>query len=328
MTNQDSVVDVEVIICCYTTKRWRDLCTGIQAALDQTYPVRRVVVVVDYNIDLHERVGAEFPDDRVLVTCNVHEQGLSGARNSGIECSDAAVVAFLDDDACPEPTWLAELMAPFTDPQVVVTGGFARPRWPQSRPAWFPPEFDWVVGCTYRGMPETSEVVRNVHGATMAFRRRVFDEVGGFIEGVGRVGTLPKGCEETELCIRISQQNSHARVVFVPTSVVLHSVSDDRVRPKYFFSRCWAEGLSKAAISRLIGATDATAAERSYVGVTLVRGVRQNLADAIRGNPGAAARAGMIAAGLAVTTGGYLAGLVSAAKPRSLLRSERVDRSG
>ena len=60
-----------------------------------------------------------------------------------------------------------------------------------------------MVGCSYTGLPTRRADVRNVIGAAMAFRREAFTLAGTFSDLVGRVGTTPTGCEETELCIRL-----------------------------------------------------------------------------------------------------------------------------
>ena len=64
----------------------------------------------------------------------------------------------------------------------------------------------------------------------------------------------PLGCEETELCIRARQTFARAgekiRIVFEPRAEVDHRVSHDRVEWAYLRRRSWAEGLSKAAVSR------------------------------------------------------------------------------
>ena len=59
---------------------------------------------------------------------------------------------------------------------------------PASRPGWFPDEFDWVVGCTYQGTRTTPGPVRNMLGANMSFRTAELRQIGGFREGIGRVG--------------------------------------------------------------------------------------------------------------------------------------------
>jgi GT2 family glycosyltransferase len=315
-TSHDIVARTDVVICCYTERRWGDLCDGVRAVGTQTARPARVLVVVDHNDTLLARATRELPalsDIPVSVIANARRQGLSGARNTAIDASSADFIAFLDDDACPDPAWLAHLAAPFADAdEVWATGGRAAPVWPADRPVWFPPEFDWVVGCTYRGMPTELADVRNVHGASMMFRAEVFARVGGFAEDVGRVGTVPNGCEETELCIRLRQAIPSARVVYTPASVVAHRVSDDRVEIRYFLRRCRAEGSSKAAIARLIGATDATATERSYVTDTLAHAVLNGIRDGLRGHAAALSRVAMVLLGLAATTFGYVVATAAA----------------
>ena len=117
----------------------------------------------------------------------------SPARNTGVALATGAVVAFIDDDAVADTDWLKYLGAAYAHDGVLGVGGAIEPAWQHGRPAWFPAEFDWVVGCTYRGVPEFAGPVRNLIGANMSLRREVFDVVGGFNEGVGRVGAVPLG---------------------------------------------------------------------------------------------------------------------------------------
>jgi GT2 family glycosyltransferase len=194
---------VGVVICCYTERRWPEIVAAVGSVRAQTRPADSLTVVVDHNPVLLERVRAHFP--RVTVVPNRHRRGLSGARNTGMEHSADDVVAFLDDDAAAAPGWLDALVAEYADPRVVAAGGRIDPHWTGGRPGWFPPEFDWVVGCSYRGQPDERAVVRNVIGANMSFRRAPALDAGGFGEDLGRgAGALPLGCEETELCIRLA----------------------------------------------------------------------------------------------------------------------------
>ena len=297
-----------VVICAYTERRWANLIAAVRSVGAQTAGALECIVVVDHNPALLAMARRRFPE--AVVVPNTERRGLSGARNTGAGRSLGDVVAFLDDDAAAEPDWLAQLLRPYADPRVIGTSGVALAEWARTRPAWFPREFDWVVGCSYRGLPEEEASVRNVMGAAMSFRRDVFDRVGWFSVDVGRVGAVPLGCEETEFSIRALQRIDGARLVHVPTARVHHSVGAERARIRYFVRRCYAEGISKAAVARVVGASSATATERRYATRVLPSGFAGGLARTARGDIGGLARSGMIAAGLAVTTAGYVAGRV------------------
>lgn len=302
--------DISVIICAHTEKRWQDLNDAIASVQQQTLPPKEIIVVVDHNKDLFERVREHISG--VLAIENTEPQGLSGARNSGIALAQGQIIAFLDDDAIAAPDWLLALTQGYTDaPQVMGTGGAVTPLWLQTRPSWFPEEFYWVVGCTYRGMPETDAPIRNPIGANMSLRREVFEKVGGFRNGIGRIGSWPVGCEETELCIRAKQHWSEGIFLYHSAAQVLHRVPQKRTTWGYFCSRCYAEGLSKAAITRYVGAKDSLAAERSYTQRILPKGVTDGIRAALfHGDAYGLARACAIIGGLMATAVGYLVGTI------------------
>jgi hypothetical protein len=172
-------------------------------------------------------------------------------------------------------------------------------------------------------MPETTGPQRNMIGANMSFRATVFARTGHFRSGIGRVGTKPYGGEETELCIRAMQSIPGSIILYEPAASVQHSVPQNRATWRYYLSRCYAEGQSKALISRLVGASDGLASERSYTMRVLPRGVLRGLADAITGDVAGLARAAAIVAGLGVTAAGYAMGAVSQrGDPRPLMHPQ------
>jgi GT2 family glycosyltransferase len=279
----------------------------------QRLPAQEIIVVIDHNPALLARTEQQINDVKVIA--NHQPRGLSGARNSGIATAQGDIIAFMDEDALADEGWLEQLSQGFQDSQVMGVGGAILPLWPDGRPGWFPAEFDWVVGCTYRGMPEEARPVRNLIGCNMAFRREIFSQVGDFRHGIGRIGTLPVGCEETELCIRLRQQKPGSILLYQPAAKVQHRVSPNRATWKYFHSRCYAEGLSKALVARLVGAGDGLASERSYTLRTLPLGVLNGLAGTLtRRNPSGLSSAAAISSGLAVTTFGYLKGTLFSRK--------------
>ena len=301
-----SQVRTSVIICAYTLDRWQDLLSAVASVTAQQPPPAEIVIVVDHEPVLQKRLATAV-DARVRVIANDETRGLSGARNAGVRATTGDIVVFLDDDAQARPGWLASLLSSY-GPDVMAVGGSALPRWDRGRPTWFPEEFDWVVGCTYRGSPEVQADVRNMLGANMSFMRAALEAAGGFEARLGRVGTLPAGGEETELCIRARRALPGMRIVLAPSSVVDHRVPATRGRLAYFVGRCFGEGRSKAIIVGLSGREAGLATERDYVRRVLPRGVLRGLREFVLVDRDGGRRAVAIIVGLAVTTAGYLTG--------------------
>jgi GT2 family glycosyltransferase len=148
------------------------------------YPAFEVVVVTDP--EGGAAVAAAKLDDAVtLVPFDV--ANISAARNAGIGRAAGEIVAFIDDDAAPEPTWLSHLVAPFEDPQVAAVGGFVRGRNGISF-QWKARQVDQAGRATPLEVDETRaslpqpEAGRAVktEGTNMAVRRDVLAALGGF----------------------------------------------------------------------------------------------------------------------------------------------------
>jgi hypothetical protein len=142
----------------------------------------------------------------------------------------------------------------------------------------------------------------------MSMRTAAALAAGGFNSVVGRIGTRPRGCEETELAIRLTAAQPGSQVLYVPDSAVDHHVPRQRVRVRYFVSRCWQEGRSKADVVMLAGSRAGLERERRQVAVVIPAAIRGDVRSALRGNLAGLARAATAVAGLAVTTAGYLTG--------------------
>ncbi len=304
--NDSAFPSISVLICAYTLDRLDVLSQAIESVKAQSRPAHEIVLTIDHSPQLLAEAERRWPDLKLVE--NHEEQGLSGARNSGVAACSGEVVAFLDDDALASPQWLARLAEAYRDPAVQGAGGAVHPAWVEGKPAWFPPEFDWVVGCTHSGMPKQRQAVRNLVGANMSLRREALLEVGGFRHELGRVGTIPAGCEETDLCIRVGRRWPEGKILYDPEAAVDHFVPPARGTREYFRSRCRGEGRSKAVLAGLVGSDSGLEAERSYVRRTLPLGVLRGLGDALRGDLGGLSRAAAIVTGLLTTTAGYLSG--------------------
>jgi len=320
-------MNISVIICAYNAKRWDTLVATITSVQQQSLPPYEIIQVVDNNPELAVRIRAQFSGIQVVE--NTGPCGLSHARNVGIVHSSGEIVAFIDDDAIADTHWLSQMAACYSDERVVGVGGHVTAMWPGGPPIWFPTEFAWVVGCSYRGLPSQIAPVRNFIGCNMSFRREALMAVSGFSSELGRVGAHPVGCEETELCIRVQRYWSNGVLLYEPAAQVQHIIAESRKDLRYFLTRCFFEGRSKAKVAQLVGASDGLSSERSYTMRVLPSGVLIGLRDTIvQRNLRGIAHSGAILAGLACAAAGYFTGIIgqreSEAVPLPTLQESEV----
>ena len=169
-------ISVSVVICAYTEKRWDLLKRAVDSVMEQSYPVYELILCIDHNAELAEECRKLWESAGgqssvpILVLENEYEGRLGSARNTGVEHASGDVIAFLDDDASADTDWLAFLTAPYQRPEVVAVGGAPLPVYETHRPAWFPPQLDWVFGCYYDGLPSELSPVDRLIGASMSPR--------------------------------------------------------------------------------------------------------------------------------------------------------------
>ena len=305
MTNSYHSPTVSVIIAAFSMRRWEDLWDAVASIHAQTVPVVETIIVVDHNPRLLARAQHELHDVTVLANSGV--QGASAARNTGVAASHGEFVAFLDDDAVASPDWLKALLSHFDDTSVVGVGGRLDPLWETSRPRWFPPEFDWVIGASYLGMPEIAEPVRNVWSNNMVIRRQIFDMVGGFRDDIGKVGKRSRP-EDTDLCLRAAARNEDGTWIYEPSGAAGHRVPIERTTIRYFAYRCFNEGWGKAALAVLNGMGKSISAERYYTRRVLPTALARGMGETCRGNPSGGLRSVAILAGFFMVITGFVVG--------------------
>lgn len=307
----DIAPKVSVVICAYTEKRWDDIREAVQSLRDQVLNAE-IVLVVDHNEALLERAQKQFDDIKVVP--NHYERGLSGGRNTGVESSSGALIGFLDDDAVAAPDWVSRLAQVCQEPDILGASARVEPIWLGARPRWLPDEFLWVVGCSYRGLAAEKSEVRNAFGGAMLLTREALEGAGGFNTMLGRKGSFPLSCEETEFCVRARRVFENGKFILEPKAVIYHKIPAERLTWTYFRLRCFAEGISKAIVASASQEKGFMATERRYVLGALATGVMLGVRDALLLDVGGLQRAWAIVLGLSSASVGFAIGKLQMAR--------------
>jgi glycosyltransferase involved in cell wall biosynthesis len=301
-----------VVVAAWHLDSKADLEACVAALGRQTLAPHEVIVVIDHNPELAAWARAALGAATVLE--NQYERGIVGARNTGSEQASGEVVAFTDDDAAADPDWLEHLALAFAEETTIGVGGELVPDWQGPEPRWYPPEFYWVFGCSYRGLPTELAPIRNPIGANMAVRREALEAIGGFSAGVtprelkhgDAVVSGGHALDDTRLGIAVGRAFPGKRWLHQPAARVRHKVPSTRASFRYLLIRGFEEGEGKAALAEKVGADSGLESERRHLFVTIPRGFALGFGDLLRGDRYGPARSLALVAGVAATAAGFL----------------------
>jgi len=241
-----------VIVC--TRNRSTFLGEVCQEIVRVEYPRKswELLIVDNGSTDDTVQVARKIVGDHPSLVRVVQEPqtGLSIARNRGIREAKGEIIAFIDDDAFPDPPWLETLVGALAEPGVMCAGGPVDPMFQGDTelPDWFIGRFLPYLTVFDRG-PAPVELRFNEYprGANIAYRREVFERYGVFSPHLGRKGTKLLSCEETEHCLRI--ERGGGRIRYVPQARVRHLTVAERITPDWMAKRFRAQGQSEAIVN-------------------------------------------------------------------------------
>jgi len=245
-------MDVSVVICTYSFDMFDAFRESVDSILNQTYDDIELVLVVDGNDALYERIVEEYGDlESVTIHLNDENLGLSGSRNNALEYVTGDVVALIDDDAVADPDWIAELVSVYEQGDAIAVGGRMVADWVAGKPEFLPAEFYWLIGVTHKGFAADGDEVRNTFGSNISFKRSVLEELGGFEPAVGRQGDNKLQAHETEFCTRMRREYGQG-VIYNANAIVAHKVFEFRTDKRWLAKRAFWQGYSKRALEVLV----------------------------------------------------------------------------
>jgi glycosyltransferase involved in cell wall biosynthesis len=171
-------------------------------------------------------------------------QGLSNARNAGIHEAHGEIIAFTDDDATVEPSWLQNLTASLHDGVWAGAGGRVCPPQDFTQPAWLTLDGGVMdssgVLALFDAGTRAGDLKRPPFGVNMAFRKSMFQRYGDFRLDLDRCGDDLIGNGDTEFGGRLLAAGECLR--YEPSALVYHPVPKERLNKKYFLAWWFAYG--------------------------------------------------------------------------------------
>ena len=247
-------INIDIVVCTFNR------CDSLRKTLDAIYkqgilPPNNVhVIVVDNNSTDRTKEICEIFKDRINITYLFEKrQGLSYARNTGVNNSTGDIVIFTDDDVCPHPNWLENLILTFKEYNCDACGGFVEPEWEVQPPKWLTSRFYGMIALKTdtKGPYQIEDIDQTPFGANMAFKREVFEDVGLFNTELGRKGNVLAGGEERDLFQRILDRKG--KIVYTPHSKVKHHIEAFRTRKSYFRRWRFQYGKNLASVKGVAG---------------------------------------------------------------------------
>jgi glycosyltransferase involved in cell wall biosynthesis len=207
---------VSVVICSFNGQK--TIAQTLWHCLQLNYTNFEIIVVNDGSTDATGKIAASFPVHLI----EQNNLGLSAARNTGLHAASGQIIAYIDDDAYPDPDWLTCLVdAMQKDKNIVGAGGPNIA--PQSRagtPGHPQTQADRVSQCVSKvpGGPShvllSDTVAEHIPGCNMAFYKEALLRINGFDPQFKIAG------DDVDLCWQLQQAGGV--IAFAPAAMVWH----------------------------------------------------------------------------------------------------------
>lgn len=229
---------ISVIVCTYNREKYIGNLLDSLAA--NTLPVGDYeILLIDNNCtdrtpQVCEAFRQQHPDLQFRYL-QEREQGLSAARNKGIQEARGEVLVYVDDDALVDKDYLTTYAEFFiSHPHIQAAGGPILPLYETQEPEWMSP---YTKALLTAYMYYGDKVRRYPHnkfpgGGNAAYRREVFEQVGKFNTALGRKGISLMGAEEKDIFDKMRAMGMS--FYYLPNAVLHHIIPQTKLERDYF----------------------------------------------------------------------------------------------
>lgn len=222
---------LSVVICTYNRDKW--IKSALESTVDQSLANDQYEVIVVNNncTDSTDSIVSSFivshPELNLRQVVEIR-QGLSYARNRGIEEAESDVILYMDDDGVADYTLFEEIATYMEDhPEVIGIGGKVSPIYEGEEPKWLNPYLIMMVTAIDYGEEEFQFSGKKYPpGCNMTYRKKVLKQIGGFNEA------LKWRVDDKYIFIK-AQEVSH-NIRYIPTLNVGHNIDEERTTDENF----------------------------------------------------------------------------------------------
>jgi glycosyltransferase involved in cell wall biosynthesis len=252
-----------------TFNRAAELPAAIGSALQQTAPpdLYEIIAIDNNSSDATAQTIAGIAAAHPGRVRYVHEarQGVSYARQAGIDVVRAPIIAFFDDDVRVSPNWVETILRSFDQhPEIECIGGRVLPHWSTPPPNWLTRSHWAPLALQDFGdapMIVSAENPRGLISANLACRKRLLDRIGGFSPEFQRVKDGIGSLEDDEWNRRLWK--SGGKALYVPDLITSTDVPSTRLTRAYhrrwhrghgrFYALLRADEIERSTVGSLFG---------------------------------------------------------------------------
>lgn len=249
-------MELSIVVCTYNREKYleQSLNSLVNQSLDKK--LYEIILVNNNSTDSTESICNRFknqnPDINFTYFLELN-QGLSFARNKGIELSNGKIIVFLDDDAFASEKYLEEILIFFNENKnAAAFGGRIYPKFESKKPRWMSSFLMSLASVIDLGEEvKTFKFSQYPIGANMGIRKDIFMKYGVFDTKLGRKGKGLQGGEEKDIFYRIRSGNE--QIYYLPKAWVYHIVPDARMQVSFVKKQAYGVGYSEKMRSKNFG---------------------------------------------------------------------------
>ncbi len=244
---------ISVVICTYNRAKFIGEALDSLAKQTLSTELFEIIIVNNNCTDSTEEICKTFKAQHSNLDINYvieTNQGLSFARNRGIEESKHPIITYIDDDAYAKADFLKRIFDFFADhSEAIGVGGKVIPRYEVEEPAWMNPYLDGFVAKMDKG---DKQVIFKANeypvGCNMTYTKEILLRVGGFNN------KLKWRADDKYIGIQVRKHSD--QVYYLPDLAVEHTIDAYRTSDENFKKFCLKFGNEEAIRVTDIGFLD------------------------------------------------------------------------